>query len=236
MKFSLNHKGDEMSALSDDTSTTRAYRSPLRDEQAAETRSRILDAAAELFATRGYGGTSLAKIGELAGVSPETVKASGLKRDLLLAAFEKSFAGMEGVSSLAAHGPVAEITADTDNTRYLAGIMHFVAESNRRSSRLWATLISAAASDAELEAKLHELQQRRRSDMLILVDELMNRDIASAGIARQTHTDTLSFILSPEGYNQLVLDAGWGQGDYEAWLVRSVMALSGPTQVGTEVT
>ena len=134
---------------------------------------------------------------------------------------------MEGIESLATHAPVAEITADLDNARYLAGIMHFLAESNRRSSRLWTALVSAAVSDLELSTKLDGLQERRRADILVLVDELQNRGIATSSIPPETHADTLSFILSPEGYNQLVHDSGWSQEAYEGWLIRTVPALSG---------
>lgn len=211
----------------------RSYHSELRASQAAETRLRILDAAAERFAVAGYAGTSLADIARAAGVSTETVKLGGPKRRLLLAAFEHSFAGSEGVDSLADHDPVAKITADTDNTRYLAGIVHFVAESNRRSSRLWTTLLSAATSDEALSGELDGLQHRRHADMLVLVDELSNRGLVSVATTREQLADAISFILSPEGYNQLVLGARWTQPDYEAWLMRAVRLLGNDT-VSTE--
>lgn len=211
-----------MSSRSDLTPRPRTYTSPLRDEQAADTRLRILDAAAQQFAESGYSGTSLMDIARAAGASVETVKLSGPKRELLLAAFEHSFSGSEGIHSLAKYGPVTEITADSDNERYLARIMHFVGESNKRSSLLWTALVSAAAADTQLRLRLDELQQRRRADILALVNELIRRGIASTDIPRETLADTVSFILSPEGYNQLVIEAGWSQSRYEAWLRRTV--------------
>ena len=75
---------------------TRSYVPSLRTEQAATTRRRILEAAAACFTENGYSGTSLADIGARAGVSPETVKNNGPKRELLLGAFEQAFAGTEG--------------------------------------------------------------------------------------------------------------------------------------------
>lgn len=66
----------------------RPYRSDLRASQAAQTRVRVLTAAAAEFARRGYGGTSIPSIATAAGVSPETVKMQGSKHELLLAAFE----------------------------------------------------------------------------------------------------------------------------------------------------
>lgn len=49
------------------TSAVRSYNSTLRAEQAANTRQRILDAAAACFARSGYAGTSLADIASEAG-------------------------------------------------------------------------------------------------------------------------------------------------------------------------
>ncbi|GAA2834167.1 TetR family transcriptional regulator [Leucobacter komagatae] len=215
-----------MSASSHSQSAARKYSSPLRDEQAAETRLRIVRAAAKLFASAGYDGTSLADLAREAGVSLGTLKANGPKRDLLFAAFELSFAGAEGVDTLATHEPIAEITADSDNERYILGITHFVAESNRRSNQLWAALVSAATSDAAVHSTLGGLRSRRREDMLVLVDELRRRGMASAKAPRERQADALSFVLSPEGYSQLVTEAGWSHADYETWLRHTVLLAS----------
>jgi len=54
-------------------SVKRAYRSEARKAAAAESRLRVLDAAAELFVSRGYSGTTLKEVAELAGVGERTV-------------------------------------------------------------------------------------------------------------------------------------------------------------------
>jgi len=62
----------------------RPYHSRARQRQAEETRRRILAATRELFASRGYAGTTLEAIAEVAEVSPKTVSAVfGSKRALL---------------------------------------------------------------------------------------------------------------------------------------------------------
>lgn len=214
--------------MSDGTSApaTRSYNSTLRASQAAETRRRILDAAAECFSATGYGGTSLADIARAAGVSVETVKLNGPKRELLLAAFEQSFAGREGRDSLADHEPIAAITEAADDADYLSGIVHFVAEANRRSNRLWAAFLAAASSDAVVADELAALQQRRRTDFNALVAQLAERGMLAAGAAPERVADALSFIVSPESYGQLVLGSGWSQTEYEAWLVRTISAIA----------
>ena len=72
------------------------YVSPLREAQAAQTRLRVLEAAASVFGSSGYSGTSLPAIAAEAGVSLETVKQNGPKAALLLASFDQAFSGAEG--------------------------------------------------------------------------------------------------------------------------------------------
>src|SRR5215469_6730517 len=63
----------------------RPYRSPLREQRAADTRRRIANAALELFTEHGFGATVTA-IAERAGVAPQTVYATfGTKGAILLA-------------------------------------------------------------------------------------------------------------------------------------------------------
>src|SRR6478735_12069725 len=114
----------------------RSYASPLRTAQAAETRRRILDAAAALVAEDGYASTSLSRIAEAAGVSLETVKANGPKSALLLGAFDRAFTGAEGVGAIHERDIGDQIMAAPDE-ELLAGFVAFVAGANERVSRLW---------------------------------------------------------------------------------------------------
>src|ERR1700686_790137 len=62
----------------------RPYHSRTRQRQAEETRQRILAATRELFASRGYTGTTMEAIAEIAEVSPKTISAVfGSKRAIL---------------------------------------------------------------------------------------------------------------------------------------------------------
>src|SRR5918992_1425077 len=62
----------------------RRYNSTRRDEQARETRRRIIAAARELFVTQGYGRTTIAQIASHAGVAVETVYANFRNKPELL--------------------------------------------------------------------------------------------------------------------------------------------------------
>src|SRR5512134_2782015 len=62
----------------------RRYHSPLRADQAQQTRRKVLESAKRLFLAKGYAGTTVASVADAAGVSPETIYLSvGGKRGLL---------------------------------------------------------------------------------------------------------------------------------------------------------
>ena len=72
----------------------RKYHSPLRADQARQTRRRVLEAAYRLFVDRGYAGTTIAAVAMEAGVSQETIYLSlGGKRGLLEGVIEMAIAG-----------------------------------------------------------------------------------------------------------------------------------------------
>jgi AcrR family transcriptional regulator len=201
--------------------TTRTYRSALRSEQAAATRQRVLDAAATCFTARGYHGTSLADIGARAGVSTETVKSNGPKRDLLLRAFEQAFAGAEGSAQLADSDAGAVLIAIDDPEAFLAGAAGFVAAANARTSVLWIEFLSAANTDEHVARALEDLLERRRRDFLTLADLLIARGVAAPGSDRGEAAAALSFLWSPESHQQLVLQSGWTADAYERWLAEA---------------
>ena len=205
-----------------ETAGPRPYRSTLREEQAAQTRQRILDSAARSFAARGYTATSLADIAKGAGVSVESVKLSGPKRDLLLAAFELAFAGVEGRESIAESDSVRDIVEIADDTEFLTALVGFVADANERTSVLWASFVSAAASEPVVADSLAALLERRRRDYRAAIATLDGRAMIASRLPHDELADSLSFLLSPEGYEQLVVQSGWQKQRYVAWLVDAV--------------
>lgn len=206
----------------------RTYRSELRTEQAAATRRRILDAAGDCFAEDGYGRTTLAAVAARAGVSVESVKAQGAKRDLLLAAFEQSFAGQEGGQPLVEQDQLAATFAIEDDDEFIDTGLDVMAAANRRAYSLWRALTSAADSDAEIVPVLQGILVRRRNDIEGAVALIQRRGLLAAGArTRRRVAAQLSFLLSPEGYQQLVAESGWSHPQYLAWvrtMVRTVLS------------
>jgi AcrR family transcriptional regulator len=204
-------------------SAPRAYRSELRARQAQETRARIVAAAARLFATQGYQATTIAAIAREAGVSAETVKTTAAKADLLIAAFEVTFSGSEAAETLT-DTDVAAGVIDLPDDVFLDAVLGTISTANARGHGLWTVLLGAALSDPVVDEALRRILDHRAADYRLLVSELLRRGIAAPGIDESTAADSLSFLLSPEGYQQLVAQSGWTPERYAGWLRAAVLA------------
>lgn len=197
------------------------YVSPLREAQAAQTRRRILDAAVVVFGESGYAGSSLAAIAKAAGVSLETVKQNGPKASLLLASFDIAFSGDEGEGPLH-HRELGAEGAPLGGDDLLAFQLDFVTAANTRAARLWPRLLEAATSDAEVARRLQQLQANRRIDMLSSIAMYRDKGICHSARPDAELAAALSFLISPESYTQLVVEAGWTVTAYRAWLAQAV--------------
>lgn len=197
------------------------YSSPLREAQAAETRRRILEAAASAFGTSGYSGTSLAQIAKDAGVSVETVKQHGPKPTLLLAAFGHAFTGTDYEIPLHRQPELDGIRALPDD-EFLGGWLGFVADANSRVARLWPRVLEAALIDPDVGERVAAVLERRRQDMDSVIALLRGRGMCRSGRSDAELAAAVSFLISPESYAQLVLDSGWSRGTYLSWLVSAV--------------
>src|ERR1700704_6506360 len=91
---------DTMTQQSTSRKGPRSYRSTLREQQAEQTRTRVVAAAAQLFAAEGYARTTFAKIAAAAGVSAETVQGHGPKAALMIVAVEYAAFGVSGEESV----------------------------------------------------------------------------------------------------------------------------------------
>lgn len=202
----------------------RAYVSPLRAAQAAATRRRILETAAELFARDGYAATSLAKLAEEAGVSLETVKANGPKSSIILAAFDQAFTGEVGDADAAPihQRDVGSHLLEVADELFLRAWVEFVTGANERISRLWIALLDASMGDPAVAEGLESLQERRRSDYRASIAEFRARGLAQREADDEQLAASLLFLASPSGYVQLVLDAGWTLEQYRDWLVDTI--------------
>jgi AcrR family transcriptional regulator len=201
----------------------RAYRSDRRREQAAETRGRVLEAAATLFRERGFESATIAAIAAEAGVAPETVYAGFRnKRTLLGELVRSAVRGGDGPPVPQQAGPRA-IHAVTDQREQLR---LFAADISRRLERvgpLVEVLSTASRTDPELAELLAKLHGERLENLRIFVGAL-----AANGPLRvepEAALDAVWALASPDLHRLLTATRGWTRERYCDWLAESLAVL-----------
>jgi AcrR family transcriptional regulator len=206
------------SSSADGTGGGRSYVSRLRAEQAAATRDRVVRAAAELFAERGYAGTTLPAIGRRAGVSTETVQNHGPKVELLRAAIDAvSFGAGRGaaVSETELGRLMMGATSATEAARRSAEVLATV---NQSSHGVWMAFSEASRSDETLTAELRRLTEEIAGQTQIALEQWRSQgwlraDLPLTELARRAGAigsvelwDRLVRLegLSPDAYRELI--------------------------------
>ncbi|MBF6440345.1 TetR/AcrR family transcriptional regulator [Nocardia cyriacigeorgica] len=200
----------------------RRYDTTRRVAQAAGTRARILDAARDLFTTRGFVATTVADIADHAGVAAATVHAAGTKGTLLLDAVMREFTGGGAVLDT---DELSAAFSDPNTGRALDAAATFLTAAHARSARLWAVVHTAAAIDATVANRVAELEHRRSGELLKAAGWFSAHGLAKPGDETMV-SDVLAFITDSAAYQHFVIERGWSDDDYRAWL-RNQLALVG---------
>lgn len=190
--------------------------SPLRREQAAATRARIVAAAGGVFESRGYEGARIEDIAAEAGVAVPTVYKTFLnKRNLLKAAVEVAMTG-------GAEGRPERLTwfreqlEEPDAERQLRLIARNARRMYDRAGRLLEVVRAAALSDVDIEALWQDIQEDRLSR-----SRTTARRLAKNGTLRGTVPQTARTLWAlsvPELYLLQIQGANFSPDDYERWL------------------
>ncbi|MFD1720015.1 TetR/AcrR family transcriptional regulator [Amnibacterium endophyticum] len=201
----------------------RKYDSTRRQQQAAETRERILDAAAACFAEVGYARTTMGRIAERAGVSVESVHLAGPKRALLIAAFSRAFVGEETEQALE-DGVYAGVLALEDRDEFVDRFSHVVLEGQRAGIGIWRALSAAAIEEPEVAALYADLAGRRRRDTVLGCRALADKGWLRDDLPLEEVADTLALVVGFDPYQLYVLDFGWPEERLRAWTARLLEA------------
>jgi len=203
----------------------RSYHSPQRRADAAATRANIVDAAGRLFIRDGYVATSIKAIAAEAGVSVPTVHLNGPKHALLIAAFERTFAGDEGRHSLAERPALIEIMSEPDTDTAIARYVDFLIDANQRSAGIVRAMLAAADSDDEVRAAYLDLEQRRHRDMTIAAGWFLDRGRIRADQVALA-ADVLGLLTGPDPWTHFTVVRGWDVASYRVWLIAQLVHLA----------
>jgi AcrR family transcriptional regulator len=196
---------------------SRTYRSPSREQQAAETQARIIAAAETLFREKGFDGTTIDAIAREAGVAAPTIYAGfKSKRGIFLALLDRARFG-EAYQAL-----VSEAKNVDDPRKRLdlsAGIARQVYEAE---SNLFGLVLGAAAVSPELAALVSDNEARRRDTQLPLVRDMESKGFLRRDLDVDRAVDITWTLTSREIYRLLVLERQWTPAAYENWLAAAL--------------
>ena len=203
----------------------RSYRSPLRAEQARETRRRIRDAADALFRERGYAGTSMDDIAEAAGVSRQTVfTAFGSKASLLKEALDVRLAGDDEPLSLPERPEVQRILASTDPHEVIRLQAALHVEIAERLLPLSTALNQGAATDPELAELVRFYERGLLEGPTEIVDVFARLGRLRKGQSRRKLKEAMYLVIQPETL-RVAFELGWSRKQVEDWLVTCLEAV-----------
>jgi len=187
-----------------------------RVERARATRRRIIDAAAHLFAERGYGATTLDQVAERAGVAVQTVYFHfGNKAALLKHALDVAAVGDDEPAPLLQRPWLDRIKAEPDPLRM---IELWVANSRsimERVAPILAVIRGTVGAEPDLAAQWHVNEQQRRTAFGALAQILADHGVLKTGLTRQDAADLAFLIDSVEGYLLATGTLGWPPEHWE---------------------
>jgi AcrR family transcriptional regulator len=198
----------------------RGYRSPLRAEQARQTRRRILGAAQRLFLDQGYPATSIEAIAAAAQVSQDTVySVFGSKRNLLKHVMDTVVGGDDADVDVLDRPEPQRVRQESDRRIQLAAFAAGVAVRIEAARPLDDILRSAAEVDTEVKALRNDIQLRQRRAAMGTVAVWLEKNGAFRdGLNVGDVADVIWTLTSPEVHRLLRDGCGWSQERFARWL------------------
>jgi AcrR family transcriptional regulator len=202
-------------------SPRRRYHSPLRREQAAATRARILDAALALFRQHGYTATSVRQLADAAGVSVQTLYQSWGSKPAIVEALVRRVKEQINLPAL-----FAEMATGPRDPRRLLAQSAFI--SRRYSEAGWDVLElvrQASPEHPEIAEIWADGEAQRYQGQHDVIDWIAQASALRPGLDPHRAADTLWTLSSHDLYRLLTRERGYDPGQYEVWLFETTAEL-----------
>ncbi|WP_172828835.1 TetR/AcrR family transcriptional regulator [Mycobacterium sp. 1164966.3] len=180
----------------------------------------MIAAAAELFAENGYARTTLARIADAAGVSPETVQGQGPKAALLISAAEYAALGVAGEENLLNLEVGRRLIAIQDRDEALDYLVAFVAELQERTAKLGLALIGGASVDPELDRYLNDFIASINKQVRRVLGVWRDQGWLREDVSFDELVETSAVICSVDTFLRITHRDGWAVSRYKAWARR----------------
>lgn len=204
----------------------RSYRSPLRQEQAAATRTAVLAAAQRLFETRGYKATTMEAIAAEAGVSLKTTYlAYSTKSGLLRALWDLLLKGDQDDAPVAMRAAYQQMVAEPDPARRLRLNAHHAVLVKQRIGGVLRAIRSAAPVDDDMAALWAFIQSDFHANQRVLLEPLAASGALRTGLSLDRAADILWTLNHPDVWLLLHGERGWTPEEFEQWFGDSCVEL-----------
>jgi AcrR family transcriptional regulator len=192
-----------------------------RQEKAAATRRRMLDAAYELFCSDGFRTTTMEAIAEQAGVAVQTLYFTfHTKDELLQEVHERTVLGDENLPPPMQPWYVAAVAAE-DVRDAVRHVCRGVLSISRRVAPMIPVFHAVAGDPAG--AVWERSQQMRHDGMVALVAVLTKKSRLRKIVSKDHAADVLYLLLGPDLYWTMVLGRGWTERQLSNWTERVVL-------------
>jgi AcrR family transcriptional regulator len=207
----------------------RRYDNSRRQAQVRATRTRVIQAAKQLFVEWGYPATTLEAVADAADVSlPTLYRLFGSKRALLKAVLDTSFGGDDEPVAFADRPDVRAARAEGDPVQLVEAFARIAREFMDRSSAILHVLATAAPVDPDAAEVLADIRRQRHTGQSRIVAALVERDALDPDLDAAKAADMVYAFMSPDVHRILTVDRGWTPQDYEFWVARCLRSLLRP--------
>jgi len=200
----------------------RKYSSAVRDEQAARTRTRILEAASELFLERGYARTTIKDIAVQADVARDTVHAIfGNKARVLTALIDRRLVPDDAVANVTQRQDAQAIRNEMDQRKQIELFAKFIAGISTELRPVFEILRTASAVEPEMANVFEEMNRFRLDNM-----QTYAKWIAARGPLRVTTRragEIIWALASLDVARMLCDEIGWTQSQHARWLTDTLI-------------
>ncbi len=203
----------------------RSYDATRRRERAEEerraTQRRVVEAARELFVTRGYVATTVADIAKEAGVALQSVYNAGKSKAALMhLVVDLAVAGDDEDVMLTDRPSITAIADLSTAEQQVEKIATLIAETMQRLAPVWVAYRQAAAVDPSAAESL-EAAHRRRNETFAKMIGMVDQD--RLRLSPEEATDTAWAVGSIDVYLLLRQIRGWDHEHYTRWLASTLV-------------
>jgi AcrR family transcriptional regulator len=189
----------------------------VRDEQATRTRTRILDAASELFLERGYARSTMKDIADLAGVARDTVHAVfGNKAGVLTALIDLRLVPDRSVPNITQRFDAQAIRDEVDQRKQIELFATFIAGVSTELRPVFEILRTASAVEPEMATVFATMDRFRLKNMHTYAKWIAAHGPLRVGTKRAG--EIIWTLASPDVGRMLCDELGWTQSQHAKWL------------------